>query len=104
MSDRAIVNLPLSKRGAGSLDRQIDRALAEQRRESRERERRYAEERKRVAELRKRIAALPDDALVNVAKMAALSIPEARRKLRRMAASMPQTVDQFLAKKEAPRA
>lgn len=42
--DHGILNVPLSKRGGGSLDAQIDRHLAEQRREARvEQKRQHAE-------------------------------------------------------------
>ena len=38
--DHGMLNLPLHKRGGGSLDAQIDRELAKQRREARERQKR----------------------------------------------------------------
>lgn len=104
MIDHAIVNLPLHKRGGGSLDLQIDRAMAEQRRESREADLRYAEERKRVAALRKRIAALPDEALAADAAAAGVPIAALREAMRQMAASRPLSVEGLVGKKEAPRA
>lgn len=44
--DHGVLNVPLSKRGGGSLDAQIDRALAAERREARRQRRAMAQERK----------------------------------------------------------
>lgn len=43
--DHGTLNLPLSKRGAGSIDAQIDRHLAEQKRQARDEEKRRTAER-----------------------------------------------------------
>jgi hypothetical protein len=44
--DHGILNVPLSKRGGGSIDAQIDRYLAAERREARKQARAAAQERK----------------------------------------------------------
>lgn len=51
--DHGILNVPLSKRGGGSLDAQIDRALAKQRRQAREDEKRRSVERRAAREAEK---------------------------------------------------
>ncbi|CAI9417179.1 hypothetical protein [Nocardioides sp. T2.26MG-1] len=46
--DHGILNVPISKRGRGSLDAQIDKALAAERRDARRQRRAMAQERKAV--------------------------------------------------------
>jgi hypothetical protein len=98
--DQAIVNLPLDKRGGGSLDSQIDRGLADERKRKQEADRQASAKTKANQELtrniRERLSAVPDSALESMANKQGVSIAETRRRLNTEAGINPAMVERWL--------
>ena len=76
--DAAIVNLPLDKRGGGSLDKQIDRGLADERKRV---QAVVSEANERGDGYRARVMALPLSAFESLAKKANVTPTQARKNL-----------------------
>lgn len=89
--DHGILNLPLAKRGGGSLDAQIDRWKADTKRAAKAEAKRIAAENKAAtAEAKALIAALPDDLVARVAARAGKTPKQMRKRLMADAYWQPQ--------------
>lgn len=91
--DHGILNLPLSKRGGGSIDAQIDRYKKSAARERAGRSKIASQARKAAAAALK---AAPDSKLVSLAGKLKLTLGQTRAKLKSECISSPHLVLSFL--------
>jgi hypothetical protein len=94
--DHGVINLPLDKRGGGSLDAQIDRFKAGQRRDAKE----HAKSRHaRSVEAKDFVDHMDDAQLRRLAEKAGMTVVQARKKLLSMARFEPEKVLRLKASK-----